>query len=197
MYSNNGKHGHTGNHQLRPDSESDRIIRQHFRQQPPLEKVAEAVHLSPAHFQRLFTDWAGTSPKKFLQYTSLEYAKKLLAAPTPVADASFDTGFSSPSRLHDLFISIEGMTPAEYKNGGKNLAINYSFAQSPFGNLIIAATPKGVCHMAFEDDETLALQGLQAKFPQAIFCRRSDGLQQEALAIFQRDGSRCPTSGFT
>src|ERR1700730_9837425 len=102
-------------------------IRKNFKEQPNLDAVAEKVHLSPFHFQRLFSEWAGTTPKKFLQYTSVEYAKKILKEnQTSLLDATYETGLSSTSRLHDLFINIEGMTPAEYKNGGKNLTINYS-----------------------------------------------------------------------
>ena len=89
-------------------------IQQNFQQQPQLDEVAAHIHLSPAHFQRLFTDWVGTSPKKFLQYTSVEYAKNILKQQGSVLDATFETGLSSTSRLHDLFIQIEGMTPAEF-----------------------------------------------------------------------------------
>ncbi|MDB5020662.1 MAG: Bifunctional transcriptional activator/DNA repair enzyme Ada, partial [Pedobacter sp.] len=99
---------------------------------------------------------------------------------------------SSTSRLHDLFINIEGMTPAEYKDGGKNLYINFSFADSPFGNLIVASTTKGICYMAFEDDEELAFNTLKNKFPNAVFQRRLDLIQQNALFIFQNDWSRLP-----
>src|ERR1700761_2012840 len=105
-------------------------IKANFKEQPNLDEVAEKVHLSPFHFQRLFSEWAGTSPKKFLQYISIEHAKKLLKEnQATLFDAAYETGLSGTSRLHDLFISIEGMTPAEYKNGGKNLIINYSFAE--------------------------------------------------------------------
>lgn len=166
-------------------------IRNHFREQPGLDEVAESVHLSPAHFQRMFTEWAGTSPKKFLQYISLEYAKGMLKEST-IFDAAFETGLSSTSRLHDLFIAIEGMTPAEYKHGGKDLVINYSFAESPFGNLVVAATPKGVCYMAFHDKETAGFEDLRAKFPNATFQRKLDLLQQNALFIFQHDWSKLP-----
>lgn len=166
-------------------------IRAHFREQPSLDTVAESVHLSPAHFQRMFTEWAGTSPKKFLQYISLEYAKGMLKEST-IFDAAFETGLSSTSRLHDLFIAIEGMTPAEYKQGGKDLVINYSFAESPFGSLIVAATPKGVCYMAFDADEVRALEDLKVKFPNAVFHRKLDLLQQNALFIFQHDWTKLP-----
>lgn len=163
-------------------------IKANFKSQPSLDEVAKNIHVSPAHFQRLFTEWAGTSPKKFLQYISIEYAKKMLQQEqVSLFDAAFETGLSSTSRLHDLFVNIEGMTPAEYKNGGKNLRILYSFAESPFGPLIVASTAKGVCYMAFEDDEEKALKDLVAKFPNAVFERKLDLLQQNALFIFQDD----------
>ncbi|WP_276089815.1 methylated-DNA--[protein]-cysteine S-methyltransferase [Pedobacter sp. JY14-1] len=166
-------------------------IQQNFRQQPNLDEVAEKVHLSPSHFQRLFTEWAGTSPKRFLQYISVEYAKQLLSdRQATLFDTAFETGLSSTSRLHDLFVSIEGMTPAEYKNGGKELVINYSFAESAFGSIIVASTAKGVCYMAFEEDELKALQDLQVRFPNASFHRKLDQMQQNALFIFQNDWSR-------
>ncbi|WEK37775.1 MAG: methylated-DNA--[protein]-cysteine S-methyltransferase [Candidatus Pseudobacter hemicellulosilyticus] len=170
------------------------FIKANFREQPSLEAVAASVHLSPAHFQRLFTDWAGTSPKKFLQYVSVQHAKQLLAANerATLLDTTFETGLSSPSRLHELFVNIEGMTPGEYKNGGQHLTINYSFAESPFGNLIVASTSKGVCYMAFEEDEAKALTDLQARFPKAALQRKLDLLQQHALFIFQHDWSKLP-----
>lgn len=96
-------------------------------------------------------------------------------------------GFPAQSRLHDLFINIEGMTPAEYKNGGKNLAINYSFAESPFGNLLVASTGKGICQMAFYEDEPVAFSALQTHFPNAQFNQKLDLIQQNALFIFQND----------
>ncbi len=174
-------------------AEAIEYIKSNFKQQPDLDKVAEQVHLSPFHFQRLFSEWAGTTPKKFLQYTSIEHAKKLLKdqQATPF-DTAFETGLSGTGRLHDLFINIEGMTPAEYKNGGNNLSINYSFAESPFGNLIVASTAKGVCYMAFNDDEINALNDLKQKFPNATFQRKLDLIQQNALFIFQNDWSKLP-----
>ncbi|RYF95921.1 MAG: helix-turn-helix domain-containing protein, partial [Chitinophagaceae bacterium] len=133
------------------------FIRENFRSQPNLEEVAARVHLSPFHFQKLFTEWAGTTPKKFLQYVSVGHARDLLKMNrATLSDTAFDTGLSGTGRLHDLFINVEGMTPAEFKNGGRNLSINYSFAESPFGNIIVASTTKGICFMAFENDEDIA-----------------------------------------
>ncbi len=163
-------------------AEAIEFIQHNFRNQPNLDEVAEKVHLSPSRFQRLFTDWAGTSPKRFLQYISVEYAKKVLAGgQATLFDATHDTGLSSTSRLHDLFVKVEGMTPGEYRNGGRDLTIHYSFAESPFGPLIVASTAKGVCYMAFEDDEEAALGGLREKFPNATYIRKLDLLQQNGV----------------
>lgn len=167
------------------------FIKTNFKAQPNLDEMAEKVHLSPFHFQRLFSDWAGTSPKKFLQYITVEHAKKLLKDnQTSLFEAAHETGLSGTSRLHDLFVNIEGMSPAEYKNGGKNLEINFSFAESPFGNLLVASTMKGICHMAFYDNEQTAFEILKSHFPEATFHRKLDILQQNALFIFQNDWSK-------
>lgn len=163
-------------------------LQKNFKSQPTLEEVAGEVHLSAYHFQRLFKEWAGTTPKKFLQYISLEHAKKILKEnKASLFETSMDTGLSGTSRLHDLFVTIEGMTPGEYKNGGENLNINYSFAESPFGNLLVASTSKGICHIAFAENETSAFNELLHKFPKAHFKHLTDLLQQNALSIFTQD----------
>ncbi len=166
-------------------------IKEHFREQPDLEKIAAAAHLSPFHFQRVFAEWAGVSPKKFLQYLTLDYAKTMLRQPhTSIEDAAIEAGLSGPSRLHDLFVNIESMTPGEFKNGGKALQINYSFAESPFGNIIVASTTKGICYMAFAEEEASALVELRQLFPAATFRQMTDLMQQNALFIFTHDWSR-------
>jgi AraC family transcriptional regulator of adaptative response/methylated-DNA-[protein]-cysteine methyltransferase len=163
-------------------------IRENFRSQPDLDEIAEKVHLSPFHFQRLFTEWAGTSPKKFLQYISIAHAKKMLKEEqATLFETAYETGLSGTSRLHDLFIHIEGMTPAEYRDGGKSLAINYSFAESPFGNILVASTPKGICYMAFADDAEQSFEALRKQFPHAQFRQVVDMIQQNALYIFTQD----------
>jgi AraC family transcriptional regulator, regulatory protein of adaptative response / methylated-DNA-[protein]-cysteine methyltransferase len=166
-------------------------IRENFREQPDLEAIASEVHLSPFHFQRIFKEWAGTTPKKFLQYLTVEHAKKLLKEnQATLFDVTNETGLSGTGRLHDLFINIEGMTPAEYKHGGKNLSINYSLAESPFGNILVASTSKGICHMSFSDDDEKALHNLRQAFPMATFTQRLDLIQQNALFIFQNDWTK-------
>lgn len=169
-------------------------IREHFREQPDLQEVAAAVHLSPFHFQRIFTEWAGVTPKKFLQYLTLSYAKDLLkSSQTTLLDAAFEAGLSGTGRLHDLFVNIESMTPGEYKNGGKALKIHYSFAESPFGDVLVASTDKGICHLAFADDRTCALAGLHAEFPNATLIQMTDLFQQQALYIFTQDWNKLST----
>ena len=168
-------------------------IKINFKSQPTLEQVAAHVFLSPHHFQRMFTRWAGTSPKKFLQYISVEYAKSLLSEnKKTLFDTSIESGLSGSSRLHDLFISIEGMTPGEYKNGGENLNINYDFFQSHFGKIIVASTNKGICNLAFTDDEQIAVQALIKRFPNALFQKKADNLQKKAAGIFSADWNNLP-----
>ncbi|MFK5985528.1 MAG: methylated-DNA--[protein]-cysteine S-methyltransferase [Pseudomonadota bacterium] len=163
-------------------------IKLHFKSQPCLDEIAGVVGLSTFHFQRLFTAWAGVSPKKFMQYLSIEYAKQLLKeSQSTLLDTAYETGLSGTGRLHDLFVNIEGMTPGEFKKGGENLHINYCFAASPFGQLIVASTSKGVCHMFFEENKQLALSDLRSRFPNAQYHPRVDKFQQNALCIFQKD----------
>jgi AraC family transcriptional regulator, regulatory protein of adaptative response / methylated-DNA-[protein]-cysteine methyltransferase len=163
-------------------------ITTNFKTQPGLDEVAEKIHLSPYHFQRLFTDWAGVSPKKFLQYITVEHAKNILKdKQATLFDTAFETGLSGTGRLHDLFINIEGMTPGEYKNGGEDLSINFSYAESPFGNILVASTSKGICYMAFVDNEKEALAALQKNFPNAHYKQMVDLIQQNALYIFTHD----------
>jgi len=166
-------------------AEAIEYLSQNFKEQPNLDEVAKQVHLSPFHFQRLFTEWAGVSPKKFVQFLTIEYAKNILKeTQNSLFDAAFETGLSGTGRLHDLFIKIEGMTPGEFKNGGAQLSINYSFAESPFGNLLVASTQKGICHMSFADDEKQALSHLMKQFPNAAYSQMVDLIQQNALYIF-------------
>ncbi|WP_129714204.1 methylated-DNA--[protein]-cysteine S-methyltransferase [Pedobacter sp. SYP-B3415] len=163
------------------------FLKANFSRQPSLEQTAEHVNLSPFHFQKIFTDWAGVSPKKFLQYLTIAHAKKMLQQDVSIFDTALGSGLSGTSRLHDLFIGIEGMTPGEYKNGGENLEINYSFADSPFGQVLIASTAKGICYLAFSEADDTALRELQALFPNARYTQVVDLIQQNALYIFTHD----------
>jgi AraC family transcriptional regulator of adaptative response/methylated-DNA-[protein]-cysteine methyltransferase len=172
-------------------AEAIEYIKTNFKEQPNLDEVAKKINLSPFHFQRLFSEWAGTSPKKFLQFTTVEYAKTLLKEnQATLFETTYETGLSGTARLHDLFVNIEGMTPAEYKNGGKDLAINYSFAESPFGKILVASTKKGICYMAFADNEATAFSAMQNHFPNAHYRQIVDLIQQNALYIFTHDWTK-------
>ncbi|RWX00851.1 methylated-DNA--[protein]-cysteine S-methyltransferase [Flavobacterium cerinum] len=165
-------------------------LKDNFKEQPNLDEVAEKIHMSPFHFQKMFTDWAGVSPKKFVQYLSIEHAKKLLTSTSSTLfDAAYETGLSGTGRLHDLFVNIEGMTPGEYKNGGESLHINYNFSETPFGTILAASTAKGICHLAFADNETQALDVLRQKFPNAVYKQITDLIQQQALHAFSHGPS--------
>ena len=157
-------------------------IQQNFTAQPTLDEIAKEVHLSPYHFQRLFTKWAGVSPKKFLQYISIQHAKKILNnTQSTLFNTAHETGLSGTGRLHDLFVKIEGMTPGEYKNKGENLSINFSYAESLFGKILVASTRKGICYMGFSDEKEQAFSELENRFPKATFIQQTDELQQNAL----------------
>ena len=162
------------------------FVSRHARQQPELEDIAAAVHTSPFHFQRLFTEWAGVSPKKFLQYLTVEHAKHLLAEKQNcLFDAAYETGLSGTGRLHDLFVSIEGMTPGEYKNGGENLTIRYSTQQCRFGKYIVASTGKGICNLSFfEGDTASAIEALKAYWPHAKLVPGKENNQQKIIDFF-------------
>lgn len=163
-------------------------ISENYKYQPSLDKISEHIHLSPFHFQRLFKEWAGVSPKRFLQYISIQHAKQILReTQATLFDTAFEVGLSGTSRLHDLFINIEGMTPAEYKNEGSYLTINYSFALSPFGEIIVASTPKGICHISFVEDHEEAIKNLTSIFPKANYQNSADEIQKNAIRIFNLD----------
>ncbi len=121
----------------------------HYQEQPSLAELAASVGLSEYHFQRLFTHWAGISPKRFLQFLTKEHAKHVLDESYSLLDASYEAGLSGPGRLHDLFVNCEAVTPGEYKQRGAGLRIAYGFHPSPFGECLLAVTERGICSLAF------------------------------------------------
>lgn len=126
------------------------LLTEHYTEQPSLDALADELGLNAFSLQKLFSRWAGVSRKKFVQYLTLEHAKDCLAASDSVMDAAYDAGLSGPGRLHDLFVTVEAMTPGEWKERGDGLTISYGWHSSPFGDCLIAATDRGVCGLAFE-----------------------------------------------
>ena len=145
-----------------------RYLRAHAQQQPTLAEVAEAVHLSEHHLQRVFAAWAGISPKRFLQYLSKEHALQALRTAQDVLGAAQASGLSGPGRLHDLMVSCEAMTPGEIKSGGAGVSLNWGEADTPFGTVLAGWTPRGICYLAFLDgDAALRQEELCAAWPAA------------------------------
>jgi AraC family transcriptional regulator of adaptative response/methylated-DNA-[protein]-cysteine methyltransferase len=162
----------------------------HYQEQPSLARVAEEVGLSEYHFQRLFSDWAGVSPKKFLQYLTLSHAKERLAACDSVLDAAYDAGLSGPSRLHDLFVAHEAVTPGEWKSMGEGLTVRYGWHDSPFGDCLMVATDRGVCGLGFALPEGRAATeaDLLAGWGQARLVKDPDATEPHAELAFGRGG---------
>ena len=150
-----------------------RYLAQNFRRQPDLQATADHVGLSEYHFQRLFTRWAGISPKRFVQFLTINYAKELLAESRSLLETTYEAGLSSPGRLHDLFITHEAITPGEYKRQGSGLAIFYGTQATPFGDCLLGVTDRGICSLAFVEAgrHDRALSDLAANWPRARLVR--------------------------
>jgi AraC family transcriptional regulator of adaptative response/methylated-DNA-[protein]-cysteine methyltransferase len=145
------------------------FINAHVREQPSLADVAAEVDLSEFHFQRLFQRWAGVSPKRFLQFLTLEEAKRMLAESRSLLDTSYAVGLSGPSRLHDLFLGLERMTPGEYKAQAGGLTVHWGVEDTPFGPALFAALDRGLCGLSFLQEESpeAAFTELRAHWPGA------------------------------
>ena len=155
---------------------------ENYQDQPSLDDLAAAVGLSPFHFQRTFRHWAGISPKRFGQFLTVSHAKRLLDERSSLLDAAYEVGLSGPSRLHDLFVACEAMTPGEYKDGGRDLAIRWGVHDSPFGRLVIGETDKGVCWLSFVvgNDEEAFADELYLNWPGAELVRDDAGTAPSA-----------------
>jgi AraC family transcriptional regulator of adaptative response/methylated-DNA-[protein]-cysteine methyltransferase len=124
-------------------------LENHYKEQPSLEEVAASIGLSEFHFQRLFTRWAGVSPKRFLQFLTKQGAKDLLSHSENLLDTTHQVGLSSLGRLHELFVTTEAVTPGEYKTRGQGVTIRYGIHLTPFGKCLIGLTDRGICHLGF------------------------------------------------
>lgn len=163
-----------------------RFLNSHYLRRPTLDEIAAHVHLSPFHFERLFQRWAGTSPKRFLQYLTKEHAKEILQESRNLLDAAYETGLSGTGRLHDLFVSCEAVTPGEYKLRGEGVTIEYGFHPTPFGECLLARTERGICALRFLStlSKPAALQELRADWPAAKFVRNDHGIGEICRRIF-------------
>ena len=173
-----------------------RFLDRHHIDQPDLNQLATTAGLSPFHFHRLFSTWAGVTPKDFLQCLTIEHVKQLLLEGRNVFDSALDAGLSGPGRLHDLCVTLEAASPGEMKNGGAGMQIDYGFAETPFGEALIAETKRGICHLTFVDvcGRDGARDLLRSEWPNAKL-NRNDGRMTELCAkIFTelRDGSARP-----
>lgn len=170
-----------------------RFISEESRVQPGIEAIADAVSLTPAELTALFRRWAGLTPKAFLQAVTLDHARRLLDEGLPLLDAALEAGLSGPSRLHDLFVTHEAISPGEYKSGGEGLLIRYGFHASPFGLALVMATERGLCGLAFADEGAPDLSGLDLAAPQAA---KSLAPEIGRMAAFSDMRSRWPKARF-
>jgi AraC family transcriptional regulator of adaptative response/methylated-DNA-[protein]-cysteine methyltransferase len=168
-------------------------IRTHAAEQPSVAEMAAAAALSPFHFSRLFRRWAGIPPHQYLRTLNLEQAKRALLQAPDLLSASVDAGLSGAGRLHDLFVQMEAMTPAEYRDAGKGLTIRYGEADSPFGRAGLATTDRGVCAVEFLDGEAGDLEAsLASRWPAARLQRDDTAAAELSAKIFARSARRVP-----
>lgn len=167
------------------------FVETHFKSQPSLEKMAKSVHLSKFHFNRLFKRWVGVTPNQFMQYLTLEYTKEKLLESRSLLNTSLDAGLSGSSRLHDLFVSFEAMTPGEYKRMGAGLDIQYGYGTTQFGDCLVATTQRGICHLGFVPNEgrNESYDQLEKAWPAANFIYKPKQSEDIINGIFKIDSS--------
>ncbi|MBN2628315.1 MAG: methylated-DNA--[protein]-cysteine S-methyltransferase [Spirochaetales bacterium] len=160
-------------------------ISENYRAQPDLNEIAEHVHVSPYHFQRLFIRWAGVSPKKFLQYVTLEKSKRKLEASGNLLDVAYEVGLSGSGRLHDLYVNIEGMTPGQYRENGTGITIFYGFFSGPFGRFLLAVTSNNkICSLQFADNELKVEEELKSQWHNSTLIRNKERIRSIAEGVF-------------
>src|SRR5579872_1659560 len=161
-------------------------IRDHWRDQPEIEAIAEAAGVTPTELHHLFRRWAGLTPKAFLQALTLDGARQLLRDSASVLDATYEVGLSGPGRLHDLFVTHEAMSPGEWKSGGEGLTVSFGFHPSPFGSALVMATERGLAGLAFADpgEERAALTDMKGRWPRAAYVEDSARTAAIARRIF-------------
>jgi AraC family transcriptional regulator of adaptative response/methylated-DNA-[protein]-cysteine methyltransferase len=166
-------------------------IEKHFLDQPSLKKLASVAGLSESHFHRLFTKWARVTPKDFLKFITAEHAKHLLEDSADLLEASMASGLSGPSRLHDLLVTVEAVSPGEYKSKGRGITISYGFHETPFGTCLLGLTDRGLCYLSFCDGQREeALLELQEKWKNAETIRDQVSTKEAANTIFGKTKSK-------
>ncbi|MGE8723185.1 methylated-DNA--[protein]-cysteine S-methyltransferase [Leptospira terpstrae] len=165
--------------------DSIEYVLEHFEDQPHLDQLAERVSLSPFHFQRVFRTWAGVSPKEFLQFVTVSHAKRLLKEST-LLDTTYSLGLSGTGRLHDLFVKLEAMTPGEYKRGGEGLILQYEVFPSPFGNILIVSSERGIQSLQFIESYEKGILEMKKEFPYADWKEGESSEHQKLRDYFQR-----------
>lgn len=157
-------------------------LEKNFQRQPELDEVAEQVHLSPFHFQRIFTDWAGISPKRFLQFLTVDFLKKKLKESKNLVEAAESAGLSAQSRVYDLFTTLEAVTPQEYRQKGSGIRIEYGIHETPFGACLMGVTERGICWLSFiqaDEDAKLRIEEMKQHWNSSVFHQN-----QELTAAF-------------
>ena len=170
------------------------FLSENYLDQPSLDEAADAVGLSPFHFQRLFTRYVGVSPKSFVGHLTLDRAKQELADGASVLGAALEAGLSGPSRLHDLSLKIEAMTPGDYARGGEGIVIDYGFHDCAFGRVLVMTTQKGVCGLAFGDEgeDARMMADMRARWPKALYRENQARTGRIAAQIFERGDGALP-----
>ena len=167
-------------------------LEKNFQQQPELDEVAEKVHLSPFHFQKIFTDWAGISPKRFLQFLTVDFLKGKLQQSRNIVEAADAAGLSSQSRVYDLFTTLEAVTPQEYKLSGTGLTIEYGFNETPFGTCLLGVTDRGICWLSFvspEEGPKAELEKMKEHWHNSVFHQDQEATHEFVEQIFDGNAS--------
>jgi AraC family transcriptional regulator of adaptative response/methylated-DNA-[protein]-cysteine methyltransferase len=167
-------------------------LEENFQRQPELDEVAEKVHLSPFHFQRIFSDWAGISPKRFLQFLTVDFLKEKLEVSKNMVEAADAAGLSSQSRVYDLFTTLEAVTPQEYKLKGSGIRVEYGIHETPFGSCLIGVTERGICWLTFiptDEDPRLEMEKMKEHWHNSVFHQDQNLTHTFIQSIFNRKGT--------